>query len=106
MSVDSVIIHPDHIRIVERKPGGWLFKKGEMFYKHLPIAVDFQDFELLYGISKQQVVIELFRVNGGKSGYYLANLRDKKYYYCGLKWEDVRTTLQGLGIGRVDPVES
>lgn len=103
---DSVVIHPDYIRIVERKPGGWLFKTGKMFYKRLPIAVDFQDEELLYGISKQQVVIELFRVNGGKAGYYLANLRNKKYYYCGLNWEDVRTTLQSLGIGRADPVES
>jgi len=40
-----------------------------------------------------------------KSGYYLANLRERKYYYCGLNWEDIRTTLQSLGIGRADPLE-
>ena len=96
----SAVIHPDYICIVERKPGGWLFKTGKMFYKRLPIAVDFQDFELLYGISKQQVVTELFRVNGGKAGYYLADLRHKQYRYCGLSPVDVKTTLLRLGIGR------
>ena len=103
---DLTVVHPDYIRIVERKPGGWSFKKGRMFYKRLPIAIDFQDFQLLYGVSDQEVAIELFRVNGGKAGYYLANLRHKKYYYCGLDWEDVRTTLRKLGIGRADPMEN
>ncbi|HAG81728.1 MAG TPA: hypothetical protein DCL61_11305 [Cyanobacteria bacterium UBA12227] len=103
---DSVIIYPDYIRVVERTSGGWLFKKGKMFYKRSPIAIDFQDFKLLYGISKQQVVTELFRVNGGKAGYYLADLRHKQYYYCGLKWEDIIITLQSLGIGQIDPIES
>lgn len=71
-----------------------------MFYKRLPIAVDFQDFELLYGLSKQQVVTELFRVNGGKAGYYLADLRHRRYYYCGLLAEDVKAKLLHLGMGR------
>ena len=44
---DSGVIHPDYMRVVERKPGGWLFKTGKMFEKRLPIAVEFQDFELL-----------------------------------------------------------
>lgn len=88
--LDSTVIHPDYIRIVERKPGGWSFKKGKMFYRCKPVTVDFQDFELLYGLSERQVVIDLFRVNGGKLGYYLADLRHKRYYYCGLDWEDVK----------------
>lgn len=96
---EKAVIHPDYIRIVERKPGGWLLKTGKMFYKRLPITVDFQDFELLYGISKQQVITELFRINGGASGYYLADLRHKQYYYCGLSAEDVKTKLRLLGIG-------
>jgi hypothetical protein len=100
---NSTLIHPDYIRIVERKPKGWLFKKGRMFYKRIPIAIDFDDFELLYGISDRQIAIELFRVNGGKAGYYLADLRHKKFYYCGLSHEDIKTTLFQLGIGRLDP---
>ncbi len=50
------------------------------------------------------MVIELFRINGGKSGYYLANIRDKKYYYC-IDRDGVKTKLFELGIGRVDPME-
>jgi len=96
----SEVICPDYIRIIERKPGGWALKKGEIFYKRLPIAVNFEDFELLYGISKQQVVTELFRLNGGKAGYYLADLRHKHYYYCGQSFEDVKTMLLQMGIGR------
>lgn len=97
---DLDVIHPDYIRIVERKPGGWSLKTGKMFYKRLPIAIDFQDLELLYGVSKQQVAIELFRISGGRAGYYIADLRHKKYYYCGLNSTDVKKTLLQLGIGR------
>jgi hypothetical protein len=100
---NSTVIHPDYIRIVERKTGGWLIKTGRLFYKTRKIAVDFQDFELLYGISKQQLIIELFRINGGLLGYYVADLRHKKYYYCGKALEDVKAKLLSLGIGRVDP---
>jgi len=96
------VVHPDYIRVLERKPGGWLLKTGTMFYKRLPIAVDFQDFELLYGISKQQVITELFRLNGGALGYYLADLRHKKYYYCGIQSMDIRNTLLRLGYGSVE----
>lgn len=61
--------------------------------------------ERQYGLTEEQVIIELLGINGGKPGYYLANLRDKKYYYCGLLWSDVKTTLQELGIGRTDLLE-
>ncbi|MDB9442061.1 hypothetical protein PN497_11915 [Sphaerospermopsis kisseleviana CS-549] len=48
-------------------------------------------------------MIELFRVNGGKNGYYIANIRDKQHYYCGSDWADVKVKLRQLGIGRNDP---
>jgi hypothetical protein len=105
MSANPIVIHPDYIYIVERKIGGWSIKKGKPFYQPIPTAVDLQNFELLYEISKQQLAIELFRINGGKAGYYLADLRHKKYYYCGLNFEDVRVILLRLGIGRVDPIQ-
>jgi hypothetical protein len=103
--MNSTIIHPDYIYIVERKTGRWWIKKGKPFYQALPAALDLKNFELLYGISKQQLAIELFRINGGSSGYYLAELRHKKYYYCGLNFEDIKVTLLKLGIGRVDPTQ-
>jgi hypothetical protein len=59
----------------------------------------------MYGTTKKKVVIELFRINGGKPGYYLADLRNKQYYYCGTEPEDITAQLQSLGIGRPDPME-
>ncbi len=92
---------PDYYRVFERLVGGWHLKASKFFYKKL--SVDFDDFELLYGISKQQVATELFRINGGRVGYYLANLRSKKYYYCGTDPNSVAVALKSLGIGRDEP---
>ncbi len=69
------------------------------------IPIQLEHVERQFDLTEQQTIAELFRINGGKSGYYLANLRDRKYYYCGLNWEDIKTTLQSLGIGRADPLE-
>ncbi len=33
-------------------------------------------------------------------GYYLVNLAERKYYYCGETWEDVKAKFLDLGIGR------
>ncbi|WP_414623852.1 hypothetical protein [Calothrix sp. CCY 0018] len=57
-----------------------------------------------FGTSMKKVAVELFRINGGKQGYYIANILDKKYYYCGVEWEDVKLKLRELGIGRPDPM--
>lgn len=85
----------------------WLIKKATWFYRERNAPADPTqiNYEAWFGISRVQIVVELFRINGGKPGYYLANLRDKKYYYCGQNWEDIRTTLIGLGIGQPDPLE-
>ncbi|MBN3993818.1 MAG: hypothetical protein HWQ36_25885 [Nostoc sp. NMS2] len=58
----------------------------------------------MYGITRQQIAIELFRINGGKAGYYLANLRRKKFYYCGTEPAGVKGKILDLGIGREDPI--
>ncbi|MBW4508193.1 MAG: hypothetical protein KME64_17010 [Scytonematopsis contorta HA4267-MV1] len=50
--------------------------------------------------SKSAVVTELFRIKGGKLGHYLVNLAERKYYYCGETWEDVKAKFLDLGIGR------
>jgi hypothetical protein len=102
---ESTVVYPHYIRIVERKPNGWRIRKGEIFYNRLPVSIDLQDFELMYGVSEQQMIIELFRINGGRQGYYLANLRHKKYYYCGLEWSGIKRQLLEIGIGREDPNE-
>lgn len=101
----SKIIHPAIFQIIRREGDAWYFKDGKVFYRELGNRSLIEEREREYGLSKEKIVIELFRINGGKAGYYLANLRDRKYYYCGTSWEDIKTTLQSLGIGRADPLE-
>lgn len=73
-------------------------RNAELFYGN-PHRCE-ENIESVYGISTEQLLINLFRVNGGCSGFYLVNLKHRKYYYCGQNWEDIRTQLLKLGIGR------
>lgn len=97
----SEIIYPSHYRILECKLGRWFIREPKLF--HGNESTIHQNIQTVYGLSERQVVINLFRLNGGKSGFYLANLRDRKFYYCGEAWEDIKTQLLNLGIGRADP---
>ncbi|MBD3882157.1 hypothetical protein IFO70_10340 [Phormidium tenue FACHB-886] len=102
------IIHPFYFRIIKRDSAGWRFREGKVFYNPRAQPLDPEQIESRdrdYGLSDVDIVVELFRINGGKAGYYLVNLRDRKYYYCGEDWESIRTTLRSLGIGRDDPME-
>lgn len=101
---DTTVILPDYIRIIERKSGGWLFKAMKPFLTRK--SVDINDFSVLYGISQEQILIELFRINGGKLGFYLANLRSFQFYYCGLEAESVKSKLIEIGIARADPLNN
>jgi hypothetical protein len=101
---DTTVILPDHIRIIERKSEGWLFKAMKPFYTHK--SVNINDFAVLYGINQEQILIELFRINGGKLGFYLANLRFKQFYYCGADAESVKPKLIEIGIGRAEPLNN
>jgi hypothetical protein len=101
------IVHPIKYRIIERKitpeKSYWHFLKGKGFYNPLNLPSE-GDIEFMFGTTKKDVVLELFRVNGGKPGYYLADLRNKEYYYCGIVPEDIKKQLRSLGIGREDPI--
>ena len=98
------IVHPIYFQIVEKKNTAWYFKLGTVFYNRDSKPVPEADIERLFGITLNKIVIELFRLNGGKQGFYLVNLRDKKYYYCD-DWNGVKQKLLHLGIGRVDPMD-
>ena len=104
----SSLIHPYHYLIVQREGTTWLFKSGgQVFYnpRNVPVALELDDLLHRFGLTKSAIAVELFRLNGGTPGYYLANLREGKYYYCGFHWDDVRAMFLMLGIGRKDPVE-
>ena len=102
----GTIVHPVYYRIIERRGNGWAFTQGEPFL-NLFNAPSLSQVDLFhaFGTSMKKVAIELFRINGGKQGYYIANIYEKKYYYCGIELEDVKFKLRELGIGRPDPME-
>lgn len=104
--MSATIDYPGYIRVVERISEGWNFYSGKVFYRPSGATLNIRNPEPAYGLTKEKVTIELFKVNGGCLGFYVANLRDRRYYYCGVNREDVKTTLRSLGIGRDDPLES
>jgi hypothetical protein len=100
------IYYPIYLQIYERKGTRWLFHEGKVFYNAHGVRTDLDSTLERNNLTRMKVVIEMFRINGGKSGFYLADIKDKKYHYCGDRWEDVKAKLRELGIGRDDPVTS
>ena len=101
--MDTTIIYPSYFRIFECRNGRWFIKNLEVFVT--TTTTNYEDIKALYGITEGQIVVELFRINAGKSGYYLANIREKKYYYC-IDRDGIKKKLLELGIGREDPIEN
>jgi hypothetical protein len=100
------IYSPLYLQIYQREGTRWFFHAGKVFYNAHGIATDLESTLERNGLTKMKVLVELFRINGGKPGYYLVNLRDKKYHYCGQDWASVKAKLRELGIGRDEPDDS
>lgn len=97
------VILPFHYRIFECVAGRWLtFRATTVYTFASPIEPD--DIARHFGLSPWDVVMELFRLNGGRDGFYLANLHDREYHYRGLEAEDVPPKLIELGLLAVDPL--
>ncbi|MBR8835400.1 MAG: hypothetical protein DSM106950_15590 [Stigonema ocellatum SAG 48.90 = DSM 106950] len=102
----SKIVSPVYYRIYDRVGTKWFaVEPSGIFYNPTDTSASLTHIVEQYGLKESKIIIELFRINGGRPGYYLANLRDKKYYYCGSNCEDVKKKLLELGIGRADPME-
>ena len=77
-----------------------------VFFNPADKPVNIECPEKQFGLDRTQIVFELFRIKTGRQGYYLADLKHQKYYYCGLEFDTVKLTLKSLGIGRDDPMEN
>jgi hypothetical protein len=98
------IVRPAYYRVIQRIDNIWRFREGQPFYNPTHMLSDYHQVDIYqsYSTTMKKVAIALFRINGGKAGFYIANLRDREYYYCGESLSDVKLTLQNLGIGRPD----
>lgn len=101
----ETIVYPVHYRLVVRRRDSWYFTKGDIFVNLFNIPVlEQKDLFACFGTNMKEVANKLKIINGGQEGFYIANIQDKKYYYCGQEWGDVKTKLQELGIGRPEPI--
>ena len=63
--------------MVERRGNSSAFKEGEPFINWFKVPwLPQKDLFAAYGTSMKKVTIELFRINGGKQGYYIANIKE------------------------------
>ena len=103
----DTIIRPVYYQIVERRNKVWAFREGSSFVNLFNAPdLDMEDLFALFDTSMEKIAVEFRRINGAKQGYYIANILDKKYYYCGTEWSEVKVKLQELGIGRPDPMSA
>ena len=103
--MESFVV-PPYIQIYQREGVKWfIYEGGEPFYNPTSTPMDTEHVARQFNMTDEQVVIQLFRINGGKPGFYLANLCNRKYYYCGNESNDIRHTLRSQGIGRPEPTE-
>jgi len=104
LSADT-IIRPTHYQIIERRGKIWAFREGETFVNWFNAPdLDMEDLFSLFDTSMDKIAAELRLINGANNGYYIANILDRKYYYCGTEWHDVKAKLHELGIGKPDPM--
>lgn len=93
---------PAHIILV-KKFTNWEFVHGDVFWNPLNLPhLTLEDTFAMFGVSLVKVAAKLLQINNGLSGYYLANIADKKYYYCGENIEDIRRKLEELGISKLE----
>ncbi len=108
-NVDTSIVCPIQFQIARYDGEAWYFKQLGTIYNPLGILLPgLKDLAKLdkiayFGMSRSKLKLEFRLLNGGAIGYYLADLQNRNYYYCGLEWADVKTTFQKLGIGGKEP---
>jgi hypothetical protein len=105
--MNSKAYTPEHLQIVERDEEQWYFLQPSRIVSPCERILDSDFFtcrERKYGLTKAKMALEFRLLTGGKLGYYLADMKRKRYYYCGEQWEGVRSQLLELGIGKVHPL--
>ncbi len=96
---DTFAVMPIYYQVARRQGSYWAFIHGDTFYNHYNLPrFSIEDTFKGFGTSLSLVAREFFRINGGKEGYYLANILEKQYYYCGENPYDVKVKLNELGI--------
>lgn len=99
---------PERFQLVNHpNANDWTFFKPKGLSVEPLSGVDFLTMrERQYGITRAAISLEFRLLTGGKLGLYLANMRDKKYYYCGTEETGVMATLRRIGVYLPEAPES
>ena len=89
--------YPSYIRIYEKYQGNWFVHIGKKFYSESNISLEKGKLERRYGLTLGRVISRLSLLFEGQPGYYVVDLKNKQYHYCGTQEEGVRDTLVQMG---------
>ena len=92
------ILTPGYIQLIRKEPEGWFQDPPNSVINFSDRPWDSLNKEKYYGLTKTQIITELFRKYQGKLGYYLVNLATREYHYCGTEYEDIGVKLKEIGI--------
>lgn len=97
----TAILVPGYIQVIEKTADGWFQTKPTSVVNFSDRAFDCLNKEKYYGLTKAQIVTELFKKYQGKLGFYIVNLDRHQYYYCGLTVNDIKEKLVDLGVLKI-----
>lgn len=98
------MIVPSHLRLFKYTGDEWsMFESNEILLWNDKPHPNLDDIEALFGVTFLDAIAKIIKRLGRKKGYYIGDMKSDRYYYCGEKFEDVKTQLLKLGIGRNHP---
>ena len=97
------VFFPSYFRIYEKNSDRWYVLPGQKFFSQSNLSLEQGKLEARYGMTISEIVQQFFALARGRSGFYLADLKHRQFYFCGQSADDVRHTLWQLGITRPDP---
>jgi hypothetical protein len=83
------VIYPIHYQVYRRAfvlGNDFYLVSGKSVFNHEIDKVSLMQREVnsrekWFGLTKEEIYTELFRMAGGREGYYLVNLKDRQYWY-------------------------
>ena len=89
---------PAYIDIVQKRGDRWTRLGTSSICNMSGKPYDYSQRYSRFGLTPMKVLVELYKRYQGLDGWYLVNMAEKEYYYCGAIALDVNQKLVELGI--------
>jgi hypothetical protein len=77
----------------------YIYEKAEQGWFFVKLLLDDEELENRiwhHGLTHKRIVWNLFKLTGGSTGYYLADIKSHRFYYCGTSLQFVKAKLKEL----------